>query len=44
VSVVNPGSLQILFTDPGGRKMLGVAAVLMVIGMLAIRKITTIRI
>jgi tight adherence protein B len=44
VSVVNPGSLEILFTDPGGRKMLGVAAALMVIGMLAIRKITTIRI
>lgn len=44
VSVVNPGSLEVLFTDPGGRKMLTVAAVLMVIGMLAIRRITTIRI
>jgi tight adherence protein B len=44
VSVVNPGSLQILFTDPGGRKMLGVAATLMVIGFVAIRRITTIRI
>ena len=44
VSMVNPGSLELLFTDPGGRKMLGVAATLMVIGMLAIRKITTIRI
>jgi tight adherence protein B len=44
VSVVNPGSLEILFTDPGGRKMLGVSAALMLIGMLAIRKITTIRI
>ena len=44
VSVVNPGSLEVLFTDPGGRKMLGVSAALMLIGMLAIRKITTIRI
>jgi tight adherence protein B len=44
VSMVNPGSLQILFTDPGGRKMLGVAATLMVIGFFAIRRITTIRI
>ncbi|MYM85416.1 pilus assembly protein TadB [Duganella sp. FT50W] len=44
VSVVNPGSLEVLFTDPGGRKMLGVAAALMLIGMLAIRKITTIHV
>jgi tight adherence protein B len=44
VSVVNPGSLEVLFTDPGGRKMLTVAAALMVVGMFAIRRITTIRI
>jgi len=44
VSVINPGSLDVLISDPGGRKMLGVAATLMVIGFIAIKRITTIRI
>jgi len=44
VSVVNPGTMEVLFTDPGGRKMLGMAGGLMVIGMFMIRRITTIRI
>jgi tight adherence protein B len=44
VSVINPGSLDVLFSDSGGRKMLGVAATLMVIGFIAIKRITTIRI
>lgn len=44
VSIINPGSLEILFTDPGGRKMLGVAGTLMLVGFFAIRRITHIRI
>ncbi|MRW92583.1 pilus assembly protein TadB [Duganella sp. FT80W] len=44
VSVINPGSLDVLFSDSGGRKMLSVAATLMVIGFIAIKRITTIRI
>ncbi len=44
IAVINPGSLDVLITDPGGRKMLGVAGGLMLVGMVAIRRITTIRV
>lgn len=40
----NPEFVNVLFTDPGGRKMVGGAAVMMVLGILVIRKITHIRV
>jgi tight adherence protein B len=40
--LVNPGSLEVLFTDPGGRKMLTVAPP-DGMGILVIRKVTRIR-
>jgi tight adherence protein B len=42
--ISNPDFLMLLFTDPTGRKMVGVAAVLMVLGFFAIRKISHIRV
>nr|WP_315402162.1 type II secretion system F family protein [uncultured Duganella sp.] len=42
--IANPGSLDPLFVDPLGRKMLYGAAGMMLIGVLAIRKITHIRV
>jgi tight adherence protein B len=42
--VINPGSMAVLATDPGGRKMVGAAAAMMLVGVLAIRKIIRIRI
>ena len=43
-TLVNPDALTPLFTDPAGRKMLVASLVLMVVGMLAIRRITIIRV
>lgn len=40
----NPEFVNVLFTDPGGRKLVGGAACMMVLGILAIRKITHIRV
>ncbi|QBE62217.1 type II secretion system F family protein [Pseudoduganella lutea] len=40
----NPESMSVLATDPGGRKLVGIAALMMVIGVLAIRKIIRIRV
>ncbi|WBS04866.1 type II secretion system F family protein [Pseudoduganella sp. SL102] len=40
----NPESMGVLATDPGGRKLVGIAAAMMVTGVLAIRKIIRIRI
>jgi tight adherence protein B len=40
----NPESMALLATDPQGRKLVGIAATMMFIGVLAIRKIIRIRI
>jgi tight adherence protein B len=40
----NPESMGVLATDPAGRKMVGTAAAMMVVGVLAMRKIIRIRI
>ncbi|MDC8758023.1 type II secretion system F family protein [Janthinobacterium fluminis] len=40
----NPDFLGLLYTDPGGRKMLGVAALMMLIGIATIRAVTRIRV
>jgi tight adherence protein B len=42
--LANPGTMSVLVTDPEGRKLLGGAAVLMLAGVLAIRKTVRIRI
>ncbi len=44
LSVIAPGYLNILVTDQAGKYMLGACLVLMVIGILAIRKIVRIRV
>jgi tight adherence protein B len=44
LSVVNPKYLGVLFTDPIGRGMMGVAAVIMSIGALVIKKMIHIRV
>lgn len=44
LSVIAPGYLNILVTDRAGKYMLGACLVLMVIGILAIRKIVRIRV
>ena len=44
ISVVNPKYLGVLFTDPIGRGMIGVAAVLMVIGAIIIKKMIRIKV
>jgi hypothetical protein len=41
---VNPKYLGVLFTDPIGRGMMGVAAVIMSIGALVIKKMIHIRV
>jgi tight adherence protein B len=40
----NPESMAVLATDPGGRKLVGIAALMMFTGVLAIRKIIRIRV
>jgi tight adherence protein B len=44
IQLTNPQFLEVLYTDPGGRKMLGFCAVMMVLGVLAMRKIIRIRV
>lgn len=44
MSVMNPGFLNILLTDPGGQKMLGTVGVMMLIGFFVIRKVIRIRV
>lgn len=44
IQLTNPKFLEILYTDPGGRKMIAVAGVMMVIGVIAMRKIIKIRV
>jgi tight adherence protein B len=44
LSVVNPKYLGVLFTDPVGRGMMGMAAIIMVIGALVIKKMIHIRV
>jgi len=43
MTLANPDTMSVLVTDPAGRKMLGMAATMMVVGVLAIRKIIRIR-
>jgi tight adherence protein B len=40
----NPEFLDVLFTDPDGRKMLGFACIMMVIGFFVMRRIVRIRV
>ncbi|AVR94559.1 type II secretion system F family protein [Pseudoduganella armeniaca] len=42
--LANPETMGVLFTDPGGRKLLGGAATMMVLGVLAIRKLVRLRV
>lgn len=44
IQLTNPKFLEVLYTDPAGRKMLAGAAVMMVLGILAMRKIIRIRV
>jgi tight adherence protein B len=44
ISVVNPDFMKILWTDPSGRKMLAAAGIMMVFGILWMRKIIRIRV
>jgi tight adherence protein B len=44
IQLTNPEFLEILYTDPGGRKMLAIVGVMMVLGVLAMRKIINIRV
>jgi tight adherence protein B len=41
---LNPDYIMLLFTDPLGRKMIGAAAVLQVLGAVSIKKIVTIKV
>ncbi|TWI67400.1 tight adherence protein B [Pseudoduganella lurida] len=42
--LTSPDSILLLVTDPGGRKMVGACAVMMLIGVFSIRKIVRIRV
>jgi tight adherence protein B len=44
IQLTNPGFLSVLYTDPAGRKMVGTALVMMVLGVFAMRKIIRIRV
>ena len=44
MNMMNPGYGKILFEDPLGQKMVGLAAVMMIIGMVLIRRIVAIKI
>ena len=44
IQLTNPKFLEVLYTDPGGRKMLAVVGVMMLLGVLAMRKIINIRV
>jgi Flp pilus assembly protein TadB len=41
---MNPGYAGVLINDPGGRVLLGVAVGLQMLGLFAIRKITTVKV
>jgi len=42
--MTNPKFLAVLYTDPMGRKMVATAAVMMLLGVVAMRKIIKIRV
>ena len=42
--LMNPQFIAVLYTDPGGRKMVGVALGLLMVGVIGIRKIINIRV
>jgi tight adherence protein B len=44
IQLVNPEFLEVLYTDPGGKKMISVALTMMFFGVLAMRKIIQIRV
>ena len=44
IQLTNPEFLEVLYTDPGGRKMLAVAFTMMVFGVLVMRKVIRIRV
>jgi tight adherence protein B len=44
IQLTNPQFLEVLYTDPGGRKMLAVAFTMMVLGVFVMRKIIRIRV
>lgn len=44
IQLSNPEFLKVLYTDPFGRKMLGVAVLMMLLGILVMRKIIRIRV
>jgi tight adherence protein B len=44
IQLTNPAFLEVLYTDPDGRKLLAGAGAMMLIGMLAMRKIVRIRV
>ncbi|UUZ70758.1 type II secretion system F family protein [Polaromonas sp. P1(28)-8] len=44
IQLMNPKFLEVLYTDPAGRKMIAVAIVMMVLGILVMRKIIRIRV
>jgi tight adherence protein B len=44
IQLTNPQFLEVLFTDPGGQKMVMVAAAMMFFGVLVMRKIIRIRV
>lgn len=44
IQMMNPEFLEVLYTDPAGQKMLMAAGVMMVVGILAMRKIIRIRV
>ncbi len=44
ISIINPGFLRILWTDPAGIKLVGVALVMMVFGVIWMRKVIRIHV
>jgi tight adherence protein B len=44
IELTNPAFLEVLYTDPGGRKMLAGAALMMALGIFSMRKIVRIRV
>ena len=44
MQLINPEFLKVLYTDPGGRKMVTFAGVMMVLGVIVMRKIIRIRV
>jgi tight adherence protein B len=44
IQIVNPKFLEVLYTDPTGKKMLALAGIMMLLGIFAMRKIIRIRV